>query len=172
MTKSQPSAAASSWLASARFSASTESMSGESSSARPCGSASVATSCSVPAAPGSPVARQTEQDAVALERGQIVRVTDEHRRARRRACRGQADDAADEARDERVDFPAPVEPPTTISAGASKLPQARQQVVVHLRGEIVAHALRLVGAGDVELEPHRPKVVAEPLERPDHVRGP
>ena len=67
-------------------------------------------------------ARQAGQDSRAVEPLEVVRVEGEHRRAGRRAqdaCR--AHDRPHEAV-QSVDFPAPVEPPTTMSAGASICP--------------------------------------------------
>ena len=114
--------------------------------------------------------RQAGQDAIALERSHVIRVTGEHGRP----VVGRGTPAGLTMLPTRlltsVDFPAPVEPPTTISAGV-ELPQARQQVVVDLRDEIVTGAAGVVGARDVELEPNRAKIVAEPLERLDQVGG-
>ena len=147
-------------------------MSGESSSARPCGRAGVGDELkrsgrAWPA--GGP--RQPRQDAVALERREVVRVKGEHGRPGRRPQHpGRADDRADKAVDERR-LAGPGGAADDDQRRSVDLPQARQQVVVHLSDQVVPDAPSIFRAGDIQFEPDRAEVVAKPLERPGQVGG-
>ena len=147
-------------------------MSGESSSASPGGSEVVATSWSVPAAPAPPLIRaspgRTRSPSNAgtssgLQASTGARVV------------GRSTPAGLMIEPTRlltsVDLPAPVEPADDDQRRRVEPAQPRQDVVVDLRDQVVADSPCLVGAGNVELEPHRAEVFPEPLQRPDRIRG-
>ena len=121
--KIQRSAADSSWPARRRFSATTESMSGASSSARPRGTRSWATTFRVPAlpTPPSPVVRDSsgrmrspvnQSTSAGLQTSTGPRVVGRSQPERLTAAPTRVLT--------RVDLPAPVDPPTTASRGASR----------------------------------------------------
>ena len=60
-----------------------------------------------------------------------------------------------------VDFPAPVEPPTTIRTGASSPIEAREQVVVDLADEVVPRGARRSRVRQFKLEPEPRKLIPE-----------
>ncbi|WP_373688908.1 hypothetical protein [Verrucosispora sioxanthis] len=121
VTKSQRSAAASSWLARARLASTTESMSGASRNASPGGSAGAVTRCRVRGSspgwlvrvsPGSSSPRRNQAESAGLQTSTGDRVVGRSTPAAlTRACTRLLT---------RVDLPAPVDPPTTTSSGASR----------------------------------------------------
>ena len=124
VTNSQRSAAASSWVARSRFASTTESMSGASRIARPCGTVSAATNRSWPGSsvpPGlSPLDRaipgRTRSPANhSASAGWWIRTGD---RVVGRSTPGSLTTLPMMVFTS-VDLPAPVEPPTTASTGAS-----------------------------------------------------
>ena len=59
-----------------------------------------------------------------------------------------------------MDFPAPVDPPTTMQKLRVHLIQARQKVVVGLADDVVPSGTRPTRVRELELEPERGEVVA------------
>ena len=142
-------------------------MSGESRSARPAGSAGVGTSWS-----DRPARRCRPSRAAG--RGGSGRPRTSARRPGWQASTGArvvgrstpagADDGADEAVHERR-LARAGRAADDDQRGRLHLPQTREEVVVHLGDEVVAHASRLLRARDLELEPDRAEVVAQAVER-------
>ena len=108
--------------------------------------------------------RQAGQDARALEPLEVVRVEGEHRRARRRAqdaCR--AHDRPDEAVQERR-LPGPRRAADDDERRRVHLPQPREEIVVHLRDEVVPRAPCLFRPRHREVEADGLQVVAQAAE--------
>ena len=146
--------------ASARLASTTESMSGESSSASPGGSA-VRRHELERARARRRAPRRAAQARAGCGRPRTSAGRRDGRRAPARASSAAARPAGLTSAPTRlltsVDLPAPVEPPTTISSGASICSQPRQQVVVDLADELAARGRGgVVAPGHVERELRRP----------------
>ena len=162
VTNSQASAAARSCVARARFSASTESMSGASRSARPGskrGGRRQQERAGGRRAAGHP--GQARQDPVVLEPAHVVRVADENWTTRRRPEHpGRADLRADEAvHDGRL--PCARRPADHHQDGSVHPIEAREQVVVDLTDEVVPRGARRSCVRQLKLEPEPAKLVPE-----------
>ena len=107
-------------MASSRLRSSTESMSGASSSARPCGTAVGGDQLErAGVAGGARRALEPGQDPVRVEPRGVGGVVHEDGRPGRRPQHARVADPRADRELTSVDLPAPVEPPTTASSGAS-----------------------------------------------------
>ncbi len=172
VTNSHRSAAASSWAASVRLRSSTESMSGASRSASPCGISLDATSCKrAGISGGAGGALELGQDPLVVEPRCVVGVVDEHRRARR----GTQDAGfADPLPDQRVHQGRLAGTRRTAHDGEQRcvdLHEPWQHVVLELVDHLRAVCPALLDAGDVEGQRRKLQRLSQRGQGGEHLRG-